>query len=431
MLMRGRRFLERSDDDDTRGMRLVRNERGVALPLAMFAMVLLTVLSLAFMTLAKSEPIIASNQARAAAARSLAESGLERALWALTTSVIPSSLSGVAAAPYNGSQFITLNTRGGAFITVSASTLSAGGQTCSPAGANERCVLAVGWNPTNVSGTGQPSAHRQVLATVMKVTDLAINAPCALCVNGELQVSGNTTIDATADTSCGQKYATFTSGCTALGAGSCGGSPGGGSYSLKGALDGNNVANQTTDYQQNLGTSAFPPFTLTSADMKALRALAKANGTYFKGTQHFSSSNKVKNGIVFVDTTSGNDPIPTSPSDDLASVQIDGEPFVGAGGGDNSFRGWLIVNGALSISGNMMLNGLAYAANDFSYNGTGTGAINGLVISQNVQDTSATSIDTTTIGNSAISLNCNNVKGGGFVPQGWFVKSGSYFEPHD
>ena len=79
---------------------LLGNQHGVALPLAMLALVILTVLSLAFMALSKSEPIIASNQARAAAARSLAESGLERALWALTTSVIPATLSGVAAAPY-------------------------------------------------------------------------------------------------------------------------------------------------------------------------------------------------------------------------------------------------------------------------------------------------------------------------------------------
>jgi len=79
---------------------LVGNQHGVALPLAMLALVILTVLSLAFMALSKSEPIIASKQARAAAARSLAESGLERALWALTTSVIPATLSGVAAAPY-------------------------------------------------------------------------------------------------------------------------------------------------------------------------------------------------------------------------------------------------------------------------------------------------------------------------------------------
>jgi hypothetical protein len=410
--------------------KLVDNERGVALPLAMLTLVILTVLSLAFLALSKTEPVIAANHARASAARALAESGLERALWALTTSVIPSSLSGVAAGPYNGSPFVTLNSRGGAFITVSSNTLSAGGQICTPTPGvtNERCVLAVGWSPTNVSGTGQPAAHRQILATVMRITDISTNAPCALCVAGELQVAGNTTIDATTDTSCGKKYATMTSGCTALGSGSCGGSPGGGSYSLKGAFDGNSTANQVTDYQQNQGTSGFP--TLSTADMKSLRALAKANGTYYQGSQTFNSSNKVKNGIVFVDTLSGTDPTASTADSDLASVSINGNPFLGSGS-DSSFRGWLVVNGALSISGNMTLNGLAYAANDFTYNGTGTGAINGLVISQNVKDTSATSIDTSTGGNSTITMNCDNVKGGGLVPQGWFVKSGSYFEPHD
>jgi Tfp pilus assembly protein PilX len=408
----------------------VTNERGVALPLAMLTLVILTVLSLAFMALSKSEPIIASNHQRATEARAVAESGLERALWALTTTVIPANLVGVAATPYNGGQFVTLNSRGGAFITVSSNSIASGGQTCTPAGANERCVLAIGWSPTNTAGTSTPSAHRQILATVMKLTNLAINAPCALCVAGELQVGGNTTIDSTADTSCGQKYATMTAGCTALGSGSCGGAPGGGSYSLKGSVDGNNVANQATDYVQNAGTAAFPAFTLTSADMKALRALAKANGTYYQGTVSFNSSNKVKNGIVFVDTVSGNDPTASTSASDLAVVDIHGNPFLGVGA-DDSFRGWLIVNGSLSISGNMKLNGLAYAANDFSYNGTGTGAINGLVISQNVLDTSATSIDTSTGGNSTIALNCQNVQGGGFVPQGWFVKAGTYMEPHD
>jgi hypothetical protein len=291
-------------------------------------------------------------------------------------------------------------------------------------------VLAVGWSPTNVSGTGQPVAHRQVLATVMKLTDLAVNAPCALCVAGELQVGGTTTIDSAIDTSCGQKVATFTAGCTALGSGSCGGAPGGGSYSLKGGTDGNSTANQTTDFLQNQGTSAFPAFTLTASDLTSLKALAKANGTYFQGSVGFDSSNKVKNGIVFVDTVSGNNPTTSTSASDLASVSINGNPFIGTPG-DASFRGWLIVNGSLSISGNMTLNGLAYAANDFTYNGTGTGAINGLVISQNLLDTSATSIDTSSTGNSTINLNCNNVKGGGFVPQGWFVKSGAYFEPHD
>ena len=86
---------------------------------------------------------------------------------------------------------------------------------------------------------------------------------------------------------------------------------------------------------------------------------------------------------------------------------------------------------APQIERGLLLQALEGVDRLFTYNGTGTGAINGLVISQNVQDASATTIDSTTIGNSAIALNCENVQGGGFLPKGWFVKSGSYFEPHD
>ena len=396
----------------------------------MITLVILTVLILGFMMLAKSEPVIGANHARVAEARSVAESGLERALWALTTTVIPSTLTSTAASPYNGSTFLTLNSRGGAFVTVSGASLTAGGQTCTPASTNERCVLAIGWSPSNVTGTSQPVAHRQILATVMNITTKPLDAPCALCVAGELQISGNTTIDAKTDTSCGNKYATYTSGCTALGSGSCGGSPGGGSYNLKGGVDGNTTANESTDYQQNQGTASFAPFTFTSSDLNSLKALAKANGTYFQGSQSFNSSNKVANGIVFVDTVSGSNPTSSTSSSDLPSVSINGNPFLGTAG-NGIFQGWLIVNGSLAISGNMEIKGLVYSANDFSYNGTGTGAISGLVISQNILDASATSIDTSTAGNSAITLSCDDVKGGGYVPQGWYVKPGSYFEPHD
>lgn len=427
------------------------DERGVALPLAMVTLVLLTTLTLAFMAMSKSEPVIAANHARATEARALAESGLERALWALTASIVPTALSGAAPSPYNGAQFITLNTRGGAFVTISSTALTSGGQTCTPSGsASERCVLSIGWSPTSTPASGEPVAHRRVLALAATITNLAINAPCALCVGGDLQIAGNTTIDSTQDPSCGPKVATYTSGCTALGTGSCGGAPGGGSYTLKGADADPAVANQSTDYQQNQGTSGFSAFTLGTGDLNNLKALAKANGTYFgpgfpsccnsdgtaisgsgwSGSLTFNSTGKVKSGIVFIDTVSGNTPTSTSLASDLPSLTIHGNPFLGTGG-DGIFRGWLVSTGAVSISGGMQLNGLVYAANDFTYNGTGSGGINGLVISENLLDTSATSIDTSTAGNSRIVFNCNNAQGGGYVPQGWTVRTGTYSEPHD
>ncbi len=47
---------------------LFRSERGIALPTAMIALMLLTTLLIAFAVLSKSEPTIASNQVRAASA---------------------------------------------------------------------------------------------------------------------------------------------------------------------------------------------------------------------------------------------------------------------------------------------------------------------------------------------------------------------------
>src|SRR5688572_19933712 len=60
------------------------DQRGVALPMALMALVIMTALVIAFSVLASTEPTIANNQLRVAQARALAEAGVERALWALT-----------------------------------------------------------------------------------------------------------------------------------------------------------------------------------------------------------------------------------------------------------------------------------------------------------------------------------------------------------
>ena len=60
----------------------------------------------------------------------------------------------------------------------------------------------------------------------------------------------------------------------------------------------------------------------------------------------------------------------------------------------------------------MKINGLVYSVNDLTYNGTGTGEIRGLAISQNIRDTTQTAIssdDSTTTGNSRIKFNCANL----------------------
>ena len=79
-----------------------RDERGVALPMALMSLALLTTLMLALASLSRTEPVIAANHLRGSQARTLAESGIEYALWALSNpdhpGGVPTSLPGTTAA---------------------------------------------------------------------------------------------------------------------------------------------------------------------------------------------------------------------------------------------------------------------------------------------------------------------------------------------
>jgi Tfp pilus assembly protein PilX len=68
----------------------MRNERGVALPLAMILLMVLTMLTLTFMSLGAVEPQISRNLSDGARARQLAESGLE---WAMSTQLANNDLN--------------------------------------------------------------------------------------------------------------------------------------------------------------------------------------------------------------------------------------------------------------------------------------------------------------------------------------------------
>ena len=427
-----------------------KNERGLALPMAVLLLLVLTSLMLAFVSLAQTEPMIAKNHLLATQARAQAEAGFERAVWALSQGAIataaPAAIpqyaidpallpidGSVAPAPYNGSVYVVSGTTGGFEVTV----------TRKPGmGTNQREVEAIGYAPGNTAPT---RSRRRIVATVEKLPDVAFDTPCALCVKGDVGVGGNSTIDATLDTSCGNKLGVVSTGTTTRS----------GSADIKGAVDGNNTPNQSTDYQQNAPSGTFDSITLSAKNFNTLRALAQLNGTYFgpgspngtvasspayTGSVHFSASNQVKNGIVFIDTVSGQD-IPTVISQqnpaDFASVLIDGNPFIGDQSSPNQFKGWIIVNGALAISGNMKINGLVYVVNDLTYNGTGTGEINGLAVSQNIRDTTETAIstlvdpDSTTTGNSRVKFNCSYTRSWQFIPQNFRLQAGTYREVSD
>lgn len=398
------------------------DQRGIALAMALIALLILMTLSITFANLTKTEPVIGSNHLRTAQARSLAESGIERAVWALTGAglggVDLASVPGAgvtAPAPYNGATLLTANT-GGFLVTIVG------------AASNQALVTAEGWTPTNDPNDPQTKAHQRVTVSLMHLRNLAVNAPCALCVNGSLELSGSSLVDSRADTNCGSKYGAASKGDLLID----------GNAKVFGAKDGDSVPNEynpatpaTNDYVKNdtSGLVDYSSFKLTPDDMDALKDLAKAQGTYYgpghpapgtsswTGTVAFGSSNPLTNGIVFVDTIDGSNTITASNGATVTVNVADG------------FKGWLVVNGSVRVDGNVWIQGLVYAQNDFVYRGTGTGKISGLVVSQNVLTSGSQLVDTDTLGNATIEFNCANAKnGGGQLPTGWFPRPGTYCE---
>lgn len=435
------------------------DQRGVALPMAMLTLVMLTMMMLAFAVLSQTEPVIASNQFRTGQARSLADAGLEAAIWALTNGnngtgaansiplpmvlAPPGAANSPAQAPWDGNTFFAAGTTGGFRVAVRNDQRTIGPNLPD---ANVREITAVGWTP---DATVASNPHRQVFMRVLVLPSTSRNAPCALCVNGNLGVTGNSTIDGTnTDPTCGgnNKYGAMTAGTTTV------------SGSATNQIYGGACASSPC-VAQNQGAAPFAKFSYSSANLDQLKALAKKNGTYFgpgypnggftnngsttwTGIVTFNSGNQVGNGIIFVDTTDGvNLPPNGSSTATLASVGINGNPFTGVpptgstlpnvptSSTPGTFTGAMVVNGNLAISGNMQMNGLVYVANDFTYAGTGTGGITGQVISQNYRDTTASTVDTTT-GNSKITFNCAYAKGFNLPPSTTLI-AGSYQEQHD
>ena len=401
---------------------LLRDQRGVALPMALLALLILSTLVISFALLATSEPLIATNQKMVAQARAVAESGLEQAIWALNNPTdangLPSPLPGTVPSPYDGSTAIPISNSSGTQIGVAFVTVTPG------TNLNERNVTTVGWVPTNT-----PKAARQkIQATVSRFIFSGNPPPASLTVQGQINITGNTNIDSRPDQSCGAKDGTWSVGSTAVG----------GSGSVYGA-DGNNTAGQSapsgiTDVKQNVPTSAFAPFILKNQDLNSLKAMAKAAGTYYSGagvsSLTFNAGNSLPNGIIFIDTVSGLNVdvngANTTATSDLASVAIHGNAPADPSG---IFRGMIIVAGTLSISGDFHGRGMVYAVNDLTYTGTGTGLIEGAVMSQNIRDISSTTIDTNTGGNSSIVYNCGYASNpGGQMSQGFTVQPGTYKE---
>jgi hypothetical protein len=302
--------------------------------------------------------------------------------------------------------------------------------------ASERNIVATGWVPTN-TGSG-PKVKQVINVTVIKLRNFGGLAPAALSVRGELDVGGHSLIDSRSDTSCGNKAGSMSRDATDQG----GSAEVWGTGDTVDPLHANTkvlyATNPSGDIVWTTPESVFDTFTYSSDELDMLKTLAKAQDKpgeqhYYKGEVLFNSSNKIPDGLIFVDTVSGNNITPSTNSSDFASLQISGNAplHVDSATGTAIFQGLIVVNGSARIDGTFQMHGMLYVQNDLIYQGVGTGQIVGAVISQNVRDSSKTAIDSDTGGNSTIIYNCDFAKNGGGsvkLPQSFLIKPGTYKE---
>jgi hypothetical protein len=372
----------------------------VALPLAMIMMVALAALTVAFAVLAQSEPIIAANHTHVSQARSLADSGIQRAIWALTNPGAPGGIAAMASgstadAPYDGSAFVTLGSLGGFVVRVARDVSQP---------ATERTVTAVGWLPTKDAANTNP--HRKVQVVLQQGLVRWLDPPCAICVAGDTQVGGSARVDSR-ENGCG------------------GGTPpttavrSGGTTHIDSSGDvygyGNDLKNEPADYADGSSTAFF---TYTAAELAKWKSLARQRGTYYTG----AVTSIPASGIVFIDTTTGAPFTEGTPDSEAGTLTL-------AGGA--TFDGIIIVAGSVTVTGSRTFNGLIYALNDLTLGGSVT--VNGAIASENRKDTSFTNIDSSATGAVRVSYNCDYVRNGGSpgnpqVSTAWTVKDGTYFE---
>ena len=383
---------------------MMRDERGAVLPLAMLILVVLSAVLLGLSLLTGQEPLIASNHVMIVQAQALAEAGLERALWALSTPESPDGIpwSAKAAAPYDGSGFIGVATESGA-------TLGGFRLTVSGEGDRQRAVTAVGLVPGDVGPLGR--ARQDISATLIRLRFPA--PPAGLAVRGDLTIGDGVTVDARGDDSCGARAGTWSSGLTNVGAGA----------QVQGRNGDAAIPNEPSDVHQQQPVGAFDDLAFSAAELQALKAVARVRGTYYQGVVTFDASRRIPDGVIFVDTGSGQPITDTTSAGDLAAVSI-GDGAAGPGG---SFRGWIIVNGSLSVAGDVTIRGLTYVADRFSQ--TGAARLVGAAMAGHVRSTAPSLVDSRPAGDAALVWSCEAGRtGGGRIPQRWMVKPGSYRE---
>lgn len=379
-----------------------RDERGIALPLALITLALLGSLMIALATLSASEPEIANNHYQSARARAFAESGLERAVWALSNPTAPGGLAeplpGTLPAAYNGTAFTPVEQIGG----VPQGGFRLAIVNAASGFAWERDITVVGYAPNETS----PRAVKKLTATLMRIRPFS--PPCAVCVRGGLRLDGTTTIDA-------RQGPSIASGATrhcadgpapTSGALASGETLGGEDPRILGP--GNDIPNEPADLIA-LVPGGEMAFQLTAAELAALKSLAQSSGTYYRGHVAFGPGRLLPDGVVFVDTATGSPFSALTSESDMGSVALEGE---------QTWRGWLIVAGSLTVTGGTQADGLLYAQDHVTVRG---GTLNGALVAEHRRHPEGSLIEAATV-----TYDCGALRAA--VPRTWVVRSGSYRE---
>jgi hypothetical protein len=281
--------------------------------------------------------------------------------------------------------------------------------TVSGEGDRQREVTAVGLVPGDFGPLGR--ARQDISATLIRLRFPA--PPAGLTVRGDLTIGDGVTIDARADGGCGDRAGTWSAGVTTIGTGAL----------VQGRAGDASIPNEPADIRQLQPAGAFDELAFSAAELQALKAVARVRGTYYQGAVTFDASRQIPDGVIFVDTGSGQPITDATPPADLAAVSI-GDGATGAGG---SFRGWIIVNGSLSVGGDVTLQGLTYVADRLSQ--TGTARLVGAAMAGHVRSTAPSVVEARPAGDAAMAWSCEAGRtGGNRIPQRWMVKPGSYRE---
>lgn len=346
--------------------------RGMALPLAMIALVMLVSLAALFAGLAITEPQISVNFALSKQTLSVADGGLEWARIQITNNpAFPTwqqAFNGLAGIQYStvvkadtalanadwsstAPNPLTNTTRirwsnvalGGGSFTVTVSSVDELGVNYS---ANQLRLVSTG-----TIGTGTASV-REIIAPF---TFPSPYFPGALSVKNNADLRGSSYVNGNDASGPDEPDVP---GVFATGTVTQGGS--------------SSIVGTPIPYESSTTTPAAPANyfdqagnTITQSQLDALKAMARmntscpgVNGCYLQGNQDF---NPLPNGIVVVDTPNG------------GAITPSNHATVGVNGTNSPSNTWLIVLGDVSIHGNISIQGLVYAYGTLNLRGMGSG----------------------------------------------------------